>query len=238
MNRVLFFSMLFLLACNTRKRVHFLVDNAGRRYTFAQLHTLVDKDSLKINGYSGVRFGKPTEIGDTLLQTFEFYYRPQAHAFDKYLNQPLPAFSLARLDGSLFHSTDLKGKVVHINFWSPGCLPCVAEISALNRLAEKYRDSVVFIGVARESQKQIESFLKRRPFHYVQLVGDKSYFDTLGFSAVPDNFFIDRDGVIRYVTHGGPSTSEKIIEEYYQDYSFKLDTLLNSTRSAQQGLLR
>jgi thiol-disulfide isomerase/thioredoxin len=238
MSRTLFYSMLFLLACNTRKRAHFLVDGTGRRYTFAQLHTLADKDSLKINGYCGVRFGKPTIAGDTLLQTFVFYYRPQPEVIDKYVNQPLPAFSLAKLDGSLFHSTDLKGKVVHINFWSPGCPPCVTEISALNRLAEKYRDSVVFIGVARESQRQIESFLKKRPFHYVQLVSSGSYFDSLGFSAVPGNFFIDRDGVIRYVTHGGPPSSEKIIEEYYQDYFLMLDTLLNSTRSAQQGLLR
>src|SRR5713101_146610 len=49
------------------------------------------------------------------------------------------------------HLTDLKGKVVVLNFWATWCPPCVEETPALNRL-QKYIESRngVILGVAAD----------------------------------------------------------------------------------------
>src|SRR3977135_256514 len=49
------------------------------------------------------------------------------------------------------HLTDLKGKVVVLNFWATWCPPCVEETPALNRL-QKYIEARngVILGVAAD----------------------------------------------------------------------------------------
>src|SRR5436309_7425866 len=51
------------------------------------------------------------------------------------------------------HLTDLKGKVVVLNFWATWCPPCVEETPALNKL-QKYIESRngVILGVAADEE--------------------------------------------------------------------------------------
>ncbi|MBC8111723.1 MAG: redoxin domain-containing protein [Verrucomicrobia bacterium] len=44
-----------------------------------------------------------------------------------HLNKPLPDFELKDMNGKIISSKDLKGKFVHINFWSVTCVPCIQE---------------------------------------------------------------------------------------------------------------
>src|SRR5881396_3047706 len=60
------------------------------------------------------------------------------------------------------HLTDLKGKVVVLNFWATWCPPCVEETPALNKL-QKYIDSRggMVLGVSvDEDPAAYEKFLK------------------------------------------------------------------------------
>ncbi len=66
--------------------------------------------------------------------------------------------------GKLGHLTDLKGKVVVLNFWATWCPPCVEETPALNRL-QKYIESRngVILGVAAdEDPAAYEKFLREQ----------------------------------------------------------------------------
>lgn len=51
----------------------------------------------------------------------------------------VPNFNVRTINGESVTLSELKGKVVVINFWFEACAPCIAEIPALNRLKEDYR---------------------------------------------------------------------------------------------------
>jgi len=64
--------------------------------------------------------------------------------------QPVPAgdFQLRTLDGNKISLTDLRGKVVLVNFWTTWCSACVSEMPELIALQKKHGDNLVIIGVS------------------------------------------------------------------------------------------
>ncbi len=97
------------------------------------------------------------------------------------------------------HLTDLKGKVVILNFWATWCPPCIEETPALNRL-QKYVESrnALVLGVSiDEDPGAYEKFLKdygivfptfREPTRRLAL--------DYGTPVFPDTYVIDRHGKI------------------------------------------
>ncbi len=78
-----------------------------------------------------------------------------------------PDFTVTSMEGKVFDSKALRGKVVVLNLWFVNCPFCVQEIAMLNPIVDQYRDKdVVFIGMSINSKPQLESFLKTRPFKY------------------------------------------------------------------------
>jgi cytochrome c biogenesis protein CcmG/thiol:disulfide interchange protein DsbE len=97
------------------------------------------------------------------------------------------------------HLSDLKGKVVVLNFWATWCPPCVAETPSLNRL-EKYIDSRggMVLGVSvDEDGAAYEKFLKDQSvvFPTYRDATKKSAAD-YGTSIYPETYVIDRHGKI------------------------------------------
>lgn len=76
-----------------------------------------------------------------------------------------PDFNVTSIDGKVFDSKALRGKVVVLNLWFVNCPYCVQEIQLLNPMVDKYKDAV-FIGLSVNSKPQLQSFLKSNPFKY------------------------------------------------------------------------
>ena len=112
--------------------------------------------------------------------------------------KPAQDFPLT-LAGKSEHLSDLKGKIVVLNFWATWCPPCVEETPSLNRL-QKYIDSRggMVLGVSvDEDGAAYEKFLKDQSvvFSTYRDATKKSAAD-YGTSIYPETYIIDRHGKI------------------------------------------
>lgn len=133
-------------------------------------------------------------------------------------NSTLPKLSRApefRETGTWFNSqpltmTELKGKVVLIDFWTYSCINCIRTLPYIQGYWEKYKDSpFVLIGVhtpefvfekdARNVQKAIEKYALTYP-----VVQDNEFgtWDAFANRYWPAKYLIDAEGYVRY-THFG-----------------------------------
>jgi cytochrome c biogenesis protein CcmG, thiol:disulfide interchange protein DsbE len=101
--------------------------------------------------------------------------------------------------GKSQHLSDLKGKIVVLNFWATWCPPCVEETPALNRL-QKYIDSRggMILGVSvDEDGSAYEKFLKDYfvTFSTYRDPSKKTASD-YGTTMYPETYVIDRRGRI------------------------------------------
>ena len=59
----------------------------------------------------------------------------------------LPKLTYVDIDGRAYTPEAMAGKIVVINFWATWCGPCKKEIPAFSKVAEKYKDKVVMLGL-------------------------------------------------------------------------------------------
>jgi cytochrome c biogenesis protein CcmG/thiol:disulfide interchange protein DsbE len=128
------------------------------------------------------------------------------------VGKPAPDFTLRTLNGGAksMHLADLKGKPVVINFWASWCGPCNDEAPVLSQSWPTLQSQgVVMIGIdASYSTQDALNFMKQYGITYPN-VEDTTNRDTAiayGVTAMPETFFINRQGVI--VAHySAPFTS-------------------------------
>ena len=127
-----------------------------------------------------------------------------------------PELSVTRTDGSTFQLTDLDGRPIRladirgqgvwVNFWASWCPPCQAETPVLRDTYEAYRDrglALVAIAVQETSVEDIRAYADRYELSYT--IGwdvNADVFHRYRVYALPTQFFIGPDGVIRSVVQG------------------------------------
>ena len=113
---------------------------------------------------------------------------------------------LVDLDGRPVTLAALRGKAVWIDFWASWCPPCQAETPVLRDAYAIYRArglEIVAISVQESSVDDVRAYAERYRLPYTvaaDLGGD--LFRAYRVYALPTQFFIDPDGVIRRVVQG------------------------------------
>lgn len=116
-----------------------------------------------------------------------------------------PEFKLVGLDGLEHQLQDYKGKFLLINFWATWCAPCVAEMPALERLYQSYKEQgLVVIAIAGEpesAREKIAEFVHSRGLTFPVLIdADMDAAQAFGLSGFPETFFVDASGRFVAVT--------------------------------------
>lgn len=125
-----------------------------------------------------------------------------------------PAFSVTTLDGAELSSSDLRGKVVLVNFWATWCLPCRAEMPLLESMWKRHAaESFVLVGFStdRGGVDGVRRFLSERSITYpVAIVAQDVEAAFGGVRGIPTSFLLDRQGRIvhRVVGPLAPATLE------------------------------
>lgn len=111
-----------------------------------------------------------------------------------------PDFTLESLDGKSLRLSDLRGKAVLLNFWATWCAPCKIEMPWFVELQNEYGpQGLQIVGVAMDdsSKEDIAKFAKDMGVNYPVLLGKEAVGDAYGgVPALPESFFIGRDGKI------------------------------------------
>jgi peroxiredoxin len=114
-------------------------------------------------------------------------------------------FQLMDLDAQPIRLADLRGKAVWLNFWASWCPPCQSETPILRSIDQQYRDrGLAIIGV---QVQQIVDDGRRYATTYslryrigADVAGD--IYREYKVFALPTQFFIGTDGVVRKVVNG------------------------------------
>jgi peroxiredoxin len=114
---------------------------------------------------------------------------------------PAPDFTLKNLNGDEVTLSDLKGKIVFINFWATWCGPCREEIPAFVDLQKKYgSDKLAILGISVDQGtiSAVPEFAKNFHINYEILYATADVVKKYGgISGIPTTFVVDRDGYLR-----------------------------------------
>jgi len=118
----------------------------------------------------------------------------------------IPRYSYVSLDGAPVDADSLRGRVVLVNFWATWCLPCRAEMPALESMYQRHRDAgfvIVGLAVDQAATEKVAAFVRERGITYpIVHVGREAERAFGGLRGYPTSFLLDRSGRVRHVVQG------------------------------------
>jgi thiol-disulfide isomerase/thioredoxin len=124
-------------------------------------------------------------------------------AFAQDVNSKAPDFSAKDLNGNQVKLSDLKGKVVVLDFWASWCVPCKKSMPHLIELYENNKaDSLVVLGINvdtdREKINEFQSAINSVISFPLIFDKDSKIPPLYNVEGMPTTVIINKEGVIKY----------------------------------------
>lgn len=111
-----------------------------------------------------------------------------------------PDFTVEMFDGSHVTLSDLRGKVVLLNFWATWCPPCRQELARVQAdVIDRFvGEDFIFLPIARgEGREAVAAFRQQQGYNFpMGLDPQRSVYDRYASNHIPRNILIGRDGRI------------------------------------------
>jgi len=128
-----------------------------------------------------------------------------------------PEFTLEDLNGNKISLSDLKGKVIFLNFWATWCPPCRDEIPHFIEVYKEYKDQgmeIIGISVDRADAKSVIKFAEKYKINYpVAMYTLDIIKDYRPGNAIPVTIIIGPNGKIRHKKVG--YTEKKYLKNWF-----------------------
>lgn len=128
---------------------------------------------------------------------------------------PAPDWTLKDAEGKDVTLSDLRGKVVVMDFWATWCPPCRAVMPSLQKLHEKYKDQgVLVLGMNCWESGDAKAHMKENGFTYGLMLNADEVAKAYGVNAIPTLVVVGPDGKVahRSVGAGGEEAIENAIK--------------------------
>lgn len=167
-------------------------------------------------GQETLRIKHISPAGDLLtFAAIDSFFTPR-----QTLSQDLdaPVFRSLDINGNLVDFEKHKNKVVLIDFWATWCKPWEEELGALKKDYERYHSrGFDIIGMSLDYEvSAVSEYVRENNIDWPQIADGNgwymSFVDVFKVDALPRNFLIDKNGVIRYKNLYGKNLSSKIYE--------------------------
>ena len=94
--------------------------------------------------------------------------------------------------------SELRGKVVILEFWATYCAPCIPYIKHFEKLQAQFGDAIKVIEISEENRDKVDAFVLKRGYKNVSFAMDwgRKLSDMFYHHFIPHTVVIDQDGVV------------------------------------------
>ena len=122
------------------------------------------------------------------------------------IGQPAPDFALCDESGAyLTKLSDMRDRIVWLNFWATWCVPCKRELPDIQALYDEFRDDGLDVLIVnyQESAGTALPFLPELGISMPAVIDRPgAIYDEYRLTGLPDSFLVGRDGNIATLYYG------------------------------------
>lgn len=173
----------------------------------------IDREVTVEEGRMSLRFKDVKVNGDLPAETFTYEVPEGFKEVEEFgvqapgEGEAAPDFTGTTLEGQTIELSDLRGKVVVLDFWATWCGPCVQAMPHMEELATEFAgEGLVVLGVNQDrpnAEDQVRSFVADRGVSFTQVMDpDHNIGSKYQVRAIPRTVVIGPEGKIRHSHEG------------------------------------
>jgi cytochrome c biogenesis protein CcmG/thiol:disulfide interchange protein DsbE len=130
------------------------------------------------------------------------------------VGQKVPNIELSSFNNQVFRTSEMKNKIIVINFWASWCKPCEQEAAELEQAWQHFKPEgrVVFLGVDYvDTEPEALHYLQQFKISYPNGPDLRTSISQMfRIRGVPETYIIDQAGKLAYIKIGPFSSLEEI----------------------------